>query len=414
MPLEERYFWKQGTFRGAESGGWRFGPSDSAMRNDSNGCLRVQGVYYSDFPGFAHPGGEDQWRQCCLQVSALAGKNMSAEGLGYWSVDLPTLDGAQIDLSLWIRAHEIKPANGSGGLFALVEFCDQTGQNVTRQFLAGAEEGQKAVGAEWVSGTYAYKKLSGMVTAPKGARWFKLGFGLRNCSGWAAFDEMDIQTRPGTPQKEAPKAPPPIDAAKFAWTPCDLAGLLNRPLADGDNGKVGWTDQGPTMDLRDLRAGDCVFNGVAFRVAKGNACFIMKNKMRPSENLPAGGTVALKAKADVLAFLHSGGWLTSGVRHATYVIHYADGQNVEIPVIAGKNIFDWTTPPTALEGLTYDPALGFTQHATSVAVPAFVFGHVWMTLWKNPHPDKQIAALEIKGANEGIPGLIAVSRGVAK
>jgi hypothetical protein len=168
------------------------------------------------------------------------------------------------------------------------------------------------------------------------------------------------------------------------------------------------------MDLRDLRAGDCVFNDVAFRVAEGKACFIMKNKMRPSENLPAGGKVDLKIKADVLAFLHSGGWLTPGVRHATYVIHYADGQNVEIPVIAGNNIFDWTTPPTALEGLKYDPALGFTQHATSVAVPAFVFGHVWMTLWKNPYPDKQIATLEIKGANEGIPGLIAVSRGVAR
>jgi beta-galactosidase len=255
-----------------------------------------------------------------------------------------------------------------------------------------------------------------MVTAPKSARWFKLGFGLRNCSGWAAFDEMDIQTRPGTPEKEAAKAPPPIDAAKFAWTPCDLTGLLNRPLADevDNDGKGGWTDQGPTMDLRNLRAGDCVFNNVAFRVEKGNACFIMKNKMRPSQNLPAGGKVDLKGKADVLAFLHSGGWLTAGVRHATYVVHYADGQTVEIPVIAGKNIFDWTTPPTVLEGLKYDPALGFTQRATAVAVPAFVFGQVWMTLWKNPHPDKPIASLEIKGANEGIAGLIAVSRGLLK
>jgi hypothetical protein len=37
-----------------------------------------------------------------------------------------------------------------------------------------------------------------------------------------------------------------------------------------------------------------------------------------------------------------------------------------------------------------------------------------MVLWKNPHPDKPIASLEIKGANEGAPGLIGVSRGVAK
>jgi hypothetical protein len=287
---------------------------------------------------------------------------------------------------------------------------------VTRQFLAGAGDGQKPVGEKWVSGTYAYKKLSGMVTAPKGARWFKLGFGMRNCSGWAAFDEMDIQTRPGTPEKEAPKAPPPIDAKKFAWTPCDLTGLLNRPLADDvdNDGKGGWTDQGPTMDLRDLKAGDCAFNNVAFRVAKGNACFIMKNKMRPSEGLPGSGKVDLKTKADMLAFLHTGGWIDANVRQATYVIHYEDGQKVEIPVIGGKNIFGWTTPPTVLDGLKYDPTLGFTQHATTVAVPAFLFGQVWMTIWKNPRPDKQIVSIEVKGENQGIPALIAVSRGVAK
>ena len=131
---------------------------------------------------------------------------MSAEGLAYWSVDLPTVDGTEIDLSLWIRADEIKPADGNGGLFVLAEFCDQTGQHVSRQFLVGSEDGQKALGAQWVSGTYAYKKLSDTVTAPKGARWFKLGFGLKNCSGWAAFDEMDIQTRPGTPEKDVAEA----------------------------------------------------------------------------------------------------------------------------------------------------------------------------------------------------------------
>ncbi len=122
----------------------------------------------------------------------------------------------------------------------------------------------------------------------------------------------------------------------------------------------------------------------------------------------------MSVKADVLAFLHSGGWLAAGVRHGTYVVHYKDGQTIEIPVVAGKNIFDWTTPPSDLEQLKYDPALGFTQHATAVAVPAFVFGHVWMTLWKNPCPDKEIVAFEVKGANEGIPILISLSAGRAK
>jgi hypothetical protein len=96
------------------------------------------------------------------------------------------------------------------------------------------------------------------------------------------------------------------------------------------------------------------------------------------------------------------------------VIHYEDGQQVEIPLIGGRNIFDWTLSPAVLEGLKYDPELGFTQHAVTVPVPKFVSAYVWMTLWKNPRPDKRIASLEVKGENQGIPGLIAVSRGVAK
>ena len=223
----------------------------------------------------------------------------------------------------------------------------------------------------------------------------------------------------GAPEKKASKAtkaPPPIDAKKFVWTPCDLTGLFNRPLADevDNDGKGGWTDQGSATDLRELHAGDYTFNNVAFSVAEGNACFIMKNKKRLSENLPDSGRKSLNFKADVLAFLHSGGWLTYGIRHATYVIHYADGKQIEIPVISGRNIFDWTSRPDALEGLKYYPEFGFTQHAIAVKVPMFTFGHIWMTLWKNPSPEKKIQALEVIGENEGIPGLIAVSRGTAR
>ena len=61
--------------------------------------------------------------------------------------------------------------------------------------------------ADYVTGTYPYRKLSGTVTAPAGARWFRMGFGLKDCSGWAAFDDFDIQTRPGTPDEQAAAQP---------------------------------------------------------------------------------------------------------------------------------------------------------------------------------------------------------------
>ena len=443
----DAYFWRVGSFQGAEPGGWH-GAGDATgygtmTRGDGTGLLRqlfAASVKWDkrlfDDPTAIRKFSDDpaaikddaNLGLACFQVASLSpDKAISADGYGIWSIDLPTVDDAQIDLSLWVRAKKLtaaKPANGAedktagrenGGLFVTAEFRDVTGQNVTRQYLVGGNDGDKAAGADWMTGDYLYKRLKGTVTAPKGARWFKMGFGLRNCTGWAAFSDPDIQTRPGTPQIEIKKAPP-IDASKFNWTICDLRGLLNRPLADesGSGGKVGWTDQGPLMDLRNFHAGDYTFNNVPFRVEKGNACFIMKNKHRPSENLPDGGKVDLKGKADVLAFLHSGGWINSDVQEATYIIHYDDGTKVEIPVIGGKNLIDWVAPPSRADDVKYDPALGLILPAISVASPQFVHVTVWMVLWKNPHPDKPIASLEVKGFNQDIPGLMAVSRGVAK
>jgi hypothetical protein len=434
------YFWKKGSFQGVEPYGWRGAGNGwngegcgwaSVTRGDATGFLRAplaQSLKWSKGP-FEDPTAIRKFSDdpaaikddannglACFQIASYPpDKTISTEGYGFWSVDLPTTDGAQMDLSLWVMARNVKAVKDGGGLFVAAEFCDATGQNVTRQYLAGADDGQKAIGADWMTGDYKYKSLKATVTAPKGARWFKLGFGLRNCTGWVALSDIDIQTRAGAPEPEV-KRVLPIDAGKFTWAPCDLTKLFNRPLADDvdNDGKGGWTDQGPLMDLRSLQGGDYTWNGVAFHVAKGNACLIMRNKHRPSENLPDGGKVELKGKADVLAFLHSGGWIDADVQHATYIIHYADGTKVEIPVIGGKNILDWVTPPGRADELKYDPALGLLLHATSVASPQFVHVAVWMVLWKNPDPDKEITALEVKGCNEGIPGLIGVSRGKAK
>ncbi len=81
-----------------------------------------------------------------LQIGATPGKKISAEGYAYWSPALPTADNAQIDLSLWVRLKEVKSTADNGGLFVTAEFSDITGQHVTRQYLAGADDGQKPIG----------------------------------------------------------------------------------------------------------------------------------------------------------------------------------------------------------------------------------------------------------------------------
>ncbi len=418
------YFWKKGTFEDDYPDKWRcdgFGGMGGQARGyRHDGFVRqfyVSGVAPTEaYPGAKVDKGVDdptaaRSHGVCLQVASAPGQTIDPEGLGFWSTDLPTTDGAKIDLSLWVRASKVKATAAGGGLYVLAEFRDATGQNITRQFLVGSPSGDKPAGADSVEGIYAYRKISGTVTAPAGARWFRMGYGLRSCSGWAAFDDFDIQTQPGVAEAQT-VLKRPIETEKFDWQIVDISKLFNRPLAD--EGENAWTGQGPSMDLRGLQAGEYKCNSVPFRVEKGNACFIMKNKKLPSDKLPDSGKVDVKIKADMLAFLHSGGWLEPDVRHATYILHYDDGTKAEIPIIGGKNILDWTTPADGADDLKYDPALGLLLHAVTVPSPKFVRVNVWMLLWKNPHPDKQIVALEVKGEKEGVPGLLGLSCGQAK
>ena len=144
-------------------------------------------------------------------MSATAGKTLSPAGLGYWSVDLPTVDGAQIDVSAWIKAKKVKPAGASGGVYLLAEFRDATGQNVSRQYIVGANDGDKVAKPDFAAGTYDHKQASGTATAPKDAHWFRVGFGVRDASGWASFTDMDIQTRPGQEPKAVARKARPIE-----------------------------------------------------------------------------------------------------------------------------------------------------------------------------------------------------------
>jgi hypothetical protein len=216
----EPYFWKKGSFRGPEDYGW-YGVNTgflSQTRGDGSGFVRLywtRGGYWDKGPfddrtasraatytrGVASASPEED-HLASLQVGAnpTPDKIISAEGYGYWSPSLPTTDGAEIDLSLWIRAKKVKAAAPGGGVFVTVEFCDETGQHVTRQYLVGGDGSQEPVAAEWATGDYLFRRLTGTATAPSGARRFKLGFGLKSCSGWAAFSDIDIKTRPGKPE----------------------------------------------------------------------------------------------------------------------------------------------------------------------------------------------------------------------
>ena len=79
------------------------------------------------------------------------------------------------------------------------------------------------------SGTGPYTNVKGTVTAPAGAVWMRLAFGMRSASGWASFDDVDIHTQPGRQIAQSTDAVP-LDATQFDWQSVDLAGVVNRAV----------------------------------------------------------------------------------------------------------------------------------------------------------------------------------------
>ena len=138
-------FWRRGSLQGTEDFGWHsagcgFG---SETRGDDSAFVRmyVADCHWDVMHQFDDPAGKPAKPGYIfyLQVGAVPKRSISAEGFGYWSPELPTVDGAVIDLSLWPRLKDVKSVGDGGGLFVVAEFRDETGQNVTRQYLAGAD-----------------------------------------------------------------------------------------------------------------------------------------------------------------------------------------------------------------------------------------------------------------------------------
>ena len=128
----------------------------------------------------------------------------------------------------------------------------------------------------------------------------------------------------------------------------------------------------------------------------GKAVLTLGSKKFPAG--PLSATARLGGKARSLYFLHAAAW--SGGHMATYVVRYADGAAVEIPIRDKEEIMNWWWPT---HGAKYRAAI-HVPNAQTDDVGLLVFG------WDNPHPDKVIRQIELKSLNaDGIVVVAAIT-----
>jgi hypothetical protein len=198
----------------------------------------------------------------------------------------------------------------------------------------------------------------------------------------------------------------------------DLTPLANRALADDvpEDGKGGWTDQGPRADLRTLAKGKHYFQGLPFVLPDtrkdGKSCIVLSSDARPfPNNLPAEVTIPIGQALEGLYFLHGFAYTGEGDYAGLYQVHYADGTSANIPLVGETNVRDWISPPGPFvreKGTT-------SSVAWTGSCPMFRQIALYKMLWVNPRPETEIRAVRFANpSHKGVPVLLALTGIVAK
>jgi hypothetical protein len=189
--------------------------------------------------------------------------------------------------------------------------------------------------------------------------------------------------------------------------------------------KLGWFgDRG--RDMRNLTVGeqtmaDVRYHLVDYRTAPTPDCIVLATDGAPAGMPAQVAGIKVGQKADMLFFLHTanvrnpvrdeerqrGGFQTPEI--IRYVIHYADGETAELPVLLGRDIDHWLPKdPKPLEGALI---------AATVEVPGVQDrkGVLYSMQAPNPRPGVEIATIDVvlgKDGSRAVPAVLAITTAV--
>jgi hypothetical protein len=123
----------------------------------------------------------------------------------------------------------------------------------------------------------------------------------------------------------------------------------------------------------------------------------------------------------MLFFLHTfnqtGQWRRQRPEQPTpvlfkYVVHYADGQTADVPVLYGEGAEHWITPePAGLNAAALAWAAAFPGDKSHDQAVLYQFA------WHNPRPEATIESIDMaygpEGPRYGTPALLAITAGEA-
>ncbi len=212
---------------------------------------------------------------------------------------------------------------------------------------------------------------------------------------------LRLQPDPQTQFEPAPPQDEPISpSVRDRLTFVDLGSRGNDFLADGP-GEGG-------NDLNRLPRGVHKLGDTYFRI--GERMIHVRGRMAPDLPQAVKG-ITVRARGHRLHFLHStqGGADAEGQLIGAYIVHYTDGSSERIPLVYSRDLANWWhRAPGRL--LTKAKVAWTGLNDTVAQNPPGLFVRLFAMTWTNPHPEKEIATLDVLSAGkECDPFLVALT-----
>lgn len=118
--------------------------------------------------------------------------------------------------------------------------------------------------------------------------------------------------------------------------------------------------------------------------------------------------IKIGQKAGTLHVLHATAWPEKdGAVVGSFLVHYANGEQREIPIVYGRDVRDWWTQSNESESPELKVAWTGQNSATGDNRPPI---RLFKTQWQNPLADTEIDRLDYRSAmSESAPFLIAIT-----
>jgi beta-galactosidase len=199
------------------------------------------------------------------------------------------------------------------------------------------------------------------------------------------------------------------------FTPIDITKYANRHIKPRD-GQAGWFGD-RNRDLGHLTVGQQFLADVLYHVSDYVNAPVPQAIMLggPAPQTEVKG-IAINRKADALYFLHAAN-VTQPVRDnerrrrdfklpelLQYVVHYADGSTVEVPVLLEENVDHWLQPtPRPLPNARIAWSIPFPNSPSDAPRPM-----LYSMTWNNPKPEVAIVSVDVVRGKDGHRAAVAV------